>query len=77
LSKRVRELKLLDVCTIWPTGTTHFTPWLAKEENADRLGRAQLGEWTVCCDEIERYVDVDDSTRLVVRTLDDKPGPLA
>jgi hypothetical protein len=40
MSKRIGELKLLDVRTIWPTEPTHFTPWLAKEENIARLGEA-------------------------------------
>ena len=40
MNKNIGNLKLLDVRTLWQNESAEFTPWLAQEENIERLGNA-------------------------------------
>jgi hypothetical protein len=40
MNKKIGDLKLLDVRTLWQDEAINFTPWLAREENIGRLGDA-------------------------------------
>ena len=43
MTGKLGELKKIEVRTQWPNEASDFTPWLAKEDNIEKLARA-LGD---------------------------------